>query len=192
MTRLLPVLLLLAGTACSKRSLSDALQGNQLGPPPCTSTFGFAPPLGPTSWHSHQIDYRVERQRCDASALGRNAAVEKVVEVIHPSSTTKPPGSGTTVIRIYLLWRINGVWSRIEIDYGASPSDRGYEGSVIEAEFANRYFEVAEDSRRVALVELPSEVKMPGRAWIVERISGKPVVREVPDAPSAAALLARP
>jgi hypothetical protein len=73
------------------------------------------------------------------------------------------------------------------------PSTWDYRGSVIEAEFAKRYFEVAEDSWRVAIVELPSEVKVPGRsAWIVERISGKPVVREVPEAPSAAALLARP
>lgn len=192
MIRLLPVFLLFAGSACSKRTISDALLGNQLGPPPCSSTFGFAPPLGPTSYRSHQIDFRIERQRCDASALGKNAAVEKVVEVAHLSSTTKPPGEGQTEIRIDLLWRIGGVWSRIRIDGGDFPSDEGYAGSVIETEFAKRRFEVAEDSKRVAIVELPSEAKVPGRAWIVERASGKPVAREVPDAPSAATLLANP
>ena len=88
---LVPLFLLLAGAGCSKRAISDAVHGNQLGSPPCSSTFGFAPPLGPTSYRSHQIDFRIERQRCDASTLGKNAAVEKVVEVTHLSSTTKPP-----------------------------------------------------------------------------------------------------
>lgn len=192
MKRILPLLYLLAGSACSKRTISDALLGNQLGPPPCTSTFGFAPPLGPTSFHRNQIDYRIERQRCDASALGKNAAVEKVVEVVHLSSTTKPPGEGETEIQVDLLWRTGGAWSRVRIEGGDFPSDRGYAGSVIETEFAKRRFEIAEDAKRVAIVELPSEAKVPGRAWIADRASGKPVVREVPDAPTAAALLAIP
>jgi hypothetical protein len=190
--RLLPLLVLLAGPACSKRAISDALLGNQLGPPPCTSTFGFAPALGPTSFHRNQIDYRIERQRCDASALGKNAAIEKVVEVVHLSSTSKPPGGGEMEIRIDLLWRTGGVWSRVRIEGGEYPSDSGYAGSAIETEFAKRHFEVAEDAKRVAIIELASEARVPGRAWIVERVSGKPVVREVPDAPTAAALLAIP
>lgn len=190
--RLAPLLLLLAGAACSKRAISDAIRGSQLGSPPCSSTFGFAPPLGPTSYRRHQVDFRIERQRCDASTLENNAAVEKVVEVTHLSSTTKPPGPGQTEIRIDLLWRIDGRWSRIRIDGGEVPSDRGYAGSAIETEFAKRRFEVAEGPTRVAIVELASEVKVPSRAWIVERRPGKPVVRDVPDAPSAAALLSRP
>jgi len=190
--RLLPALIVIAGSACGKRSLSDILRGDQLGPPPCASTFAFAPPLGPTNFRDGQIDVRIERQRCDASTRGKTAAVEKVVEVKHLSSTTKPPGPGSTEIRIDLLWRIGGAWSRIRIDGGEFPSDREYEGSAIETEFAARHFEVAESSKGVAIVELPSVVKVPGRAWIVERSSGKLVVHEVPDAPSAAELLARP
>src|SRR5262249_3436217 len=157
--------LLLAAAGCSKRALSDALRGNQLGQPPCSSTFGFAPPLGSISYRDHQVDVRIERQRCDASPLGKNAAVEKVVEVTHLSSTTKPPGPGQTEIRIDLLWRVDGQWSRTRIDGGDSPSDQGYAGSAIETEFAKRRFEVAEGPARVAIVELPSEVKVPGRAW---------------------------
>lgn len=190
--RHLAAFLLFGSVACSRREISDVLAGNQLGPPPCTSTFGFAPPLGPTSYQSGGVDYRIERQRCDASKLGKNVAVEKVVEVAHLSSTIKPPGPGVTEIRIDLLWRFKGAWSRIKIDGGDFPSDRDYKGSVIELEFAKRHFDVAEDSTRVAIVELPSEAKMLDHAWLVERKAGKPVVHEVPDAPSAAALLARP
>lgn len=190
--RLLPVLIVFAVGACGKRTISEVLRGDQLGAPTCASTFGFAPALGPTIFHQNQLDFRIERQRCDASALGKDVAVEKTVEVTHISSTTKSPGPGQTDIRIDLLWRIKGAWSRIPIDRGEFPSDRGYAGSAIETEFAKRRFEVAANVTRAAIVELPSEVKVPGRAWIVEQVSGKPVVREVPDAPSAAVLLTRP
>lgn len=95
-------------------------------------------------------------------------------------------------VRIDLLFRAGGQWTRVPIDSGATPGDSGYAGSATETEFAERRFEIAEGPARVAIVELPSKVKVPGRAWIAERVAGKTNVREVPDAPTAAALLARP
>lgn len=192
-TRLLPLFLLFATPACGKRTLDDFLEGNQLvGPPPCKSTFTFAPPLGPTTFQRGGTHIRIERQRCDASKRGKNVAVEKVVEVAHISSTESPPGPGNTRIQIDLLWRVGGGWQRIEIDGGDFPSDRRYAGSVIESEMMHRQFDVAEDRSRVAIVELPSKSKLLDRAWIVERVGGKPEVREVRDAPDAATLLLRP
>ncbi len=179
-------------TGCSKRSLEDVLNRRVLGPPPCTSTFTFAPPLGPTKYSEHQIDYDIERQRCDASNRTPNAAVEKRVEVTHLSSVTKAPGEGGSEFRVELLWKQNGAWTRVVLDSGDYPGETSYASSTLPDEFANRHFEVAEDASRVAVIELPSKMKPAlDRAWIVDRAAGKPRVTEVKDAPTAAALLAR-
>jgi len=199
------VILLLVGFSAGCKSkgrtfeqtIADALEGKELADtPPCKSTFSFAPPPpGPTKSSRGGTYTWTEQWRCDASAKGRNAAVEKIVEVVHVSSTERPPGPGAVNIRIDLLWKVGGRWHRIPIpDPSGQYPEPHYHGSSAQDVFENIYFEIAEEPRRVAVVEVLSKVKtgLAFYGWIAEIVNGVPKVRKVPDASHAQDLLNDP
>lgn len=180
-----------------EQTVADAIEGKELGgSPPCKSTFKFAPPPpGPTKSSRGGIYTWTEQWRCDASAKGKNAAVEKIVEVIHVSSTERPPGPGAVNIQIDLLWKVGNRWHRLPMPEASDDyPEPHYHGSHAQDVFENIYFEIAEEPRRVAVVEVLSKVK-PGLAfygWMAEIVNGVPKLRKTPDAAHAQDLLNDP
>lgn len=180
-----------------EQTIADALEGKELGgSPPCKSTFNFAPPPpGPTKSGRGANYTWTEQWRCDASVKGKNAAVEKILEVMHVTSTERSPGPGIVSIRIDLLFKVGNRWHRLPIREASDEyPEPHYHGSHAQDVFENIYFEIAEEPRRVAVVEVLSKVKtgLAFYGWIAEIVNGVPELRKTPDAPHAQDLLNDP